>query len=141
MYAFFTSVEKRNCYFSDETQTIKLHRNYSQANCYLECTIFYGQKKLRANSSQGCTPWFYPFIDEGHRMCNPWENSAFVQGLSNEMPIEECQHCISGEMFISLRSPELISTSSAHCYCSSINCHVMISRFNFEKLCLMRECQ
>jgi len=37
-------------------------------------------------------------------MCNPWENSAFVTGIENEMPIEECQHCISGKMLICSQS-------------------------------------
>ncbi len=118
---FFPLVDKRKCYFSDETQMIKLHRNYSQANCYLECSIFYGQKILKANnSSHGCTPWFYPFKDEGHKMCNPWENSAFVIEIANRMPIDECRHCISGENSILESGPGVNFTIKMLVWCKDL---------------------
>ena len=49
----------RNCYFSNETpveQPLELFKNYSQANCFLECKIKYAKNEM--NSS--CTPWYFP---------------------------------------------------------------------------------
>ncbi len=68
------SPEKRNCYFQDETQSMKLHKYYSQANCLLECSLNFAQKALSNNTdSQACTPWYFPFKDKGHKICDPWE--------------------------------------------------------------------
>ena len=49
------SPEIRKCYFHDE-YPLKLHQNYSQANCILECTIAYARRKMESK----CTPWYYP---------------------------------------------------------------------------------
>jgi len=38
--------DTRKCLFPDETDHVKLHKAYNQANCYLECSLFYAQKKL-----------------------------------------------------------------------------------------------
>jgi hypothetical protein len=40
--------EKRNCYFPDETDMIRLHKKYSQTNCILECHLLYAQKEQQA---------------------------------------------------------------------------------------------
>ena len=51
---------RRNCYFSDENdrmeQPLQLFKNYSQANCHMECQIRYAQN----NMSSPCTPWYFP---------------------------------------------------------------------------------
>lgn len=65
---------KRNCYFPDEAHHMKLHKNYSQANCVLECSLKYAQ--LNQSNKTGlpvCTPWYFPFNHEGHKICDPWE--------------------------------------------------------------------
>ncbi len=58
--------DKRNCLFPEENRMIKLHRNYTQANCLLECFLFYAQRQLQIkyNSSKLCTPWYFPFVEE-----------------------------------------------------------------------------
>jgi hypothetical protein len=57
---------------------MKLHKNYSQANCFLECSLFYAQESLvnkskisASNETQvtACTPWYFPFLDGNYRMC------------------------------------------------------------------------
>ena len=50
---------KRNCYFSNEKikeNPLQLFKNYSQANCRMECQIRYAQN----NMSSPCTPWYFP---------------------------------------------------------------------------------
>ena len=46
---------KRECYFNDE-HPLKLHQNYSQANCIIECTIQFAREQMKSK----CTPWYYP---------------------------------------------------------------------------------
>ena len=49
------SPEKRECFFHDE-HPLRLHRNYSRANCIIECTTQYAREKMESK----CTPWYYP---------------------------------------------------------------------------------
>lgn len=42
----------RNCYFPNEFE-LKVHSNYSRANCILECSIDYA----RNNLEEKCIPW------------------------------------------------------------------------------------
>ena len=46
---------KRECYFQEE-HPLKLHKNYSQANCIMECTTQYARDQMESK----CTPWYYP---------------------------------------------------------------------------------
>ena len=46
---------KRNCYFPHE-KSLKLYRNYSQANCLFECQTDYARSQLDSK----CTPWYFP---------------------------------------------------------------------------------
>ena len=48
---------KRKCYFPNENH-LEFFKNYSQANCLLECRINYAKNMM--NSS--CTPWYFPGI-------------------------------------------------------------------------------
>ena len=57
--------EQRNCYFFDE-HPLDLHKNYSQANCILECTINYGRQLMQSN----CTPWYFPGTYFAHFIYN-----------------------------------------------------------------------
>ena len=50
--------KKRNCFFYDELQ-LKMHDNYTQANCKLECAIKYAQNMTGFK----CTPWYLPTQD------------------------------------------------------------------------------
>lgn len=54
---------------------MKLHQKYSQTNCFLECRLFYAQNQIMQiyNRSTACTPWYLPFIDGAHYLCDPWE--------------------------------------------------------------------
>jgi hypothetical protein len=88
--------ERRNCRFDYEAEQLKLHKNYSQANCFLECALFYAQAKLqeRNNSSHVCTPWFFPFTDSGHVMCDPWESAQLVRIMEHDIPTDQCNYCL-----------------------------------------------
>jgi hypothetical protein len=86
---------KRNCYFPDETHTVKLHKKYSQTNCILECTLSYAQNYLqKVNNISSCTPWYFPFVDEGFRMCDPWEKVDIFEAIENAVPQDACLHCL-----------------------------------------------
>jgi hypothetical protein len=79
----------RGCIFSDETANIKLHKSYSQDNCFLECSLLFaqGQLKLELNVSSGCTPWYFPFVNENYSMCNPWQTVRISEIMKNEVPL------------------------------------------------------
>ena len=41
----FINIEKRNCYFPDD-KNMSFHKQYSQANCILECQIDFALSKV-----------------------------------------------------------------------------------------------
>jgi hypothetical protein len=86
----------RNCLFKDENFDLKLHKDYSQANCFLECSLFYAQKTLkeRNNLTKECTPWYFPFVGENPLLCDPWETIELSDLLQNNIPEDECKHCL-----------------------------------------------
>ena len=82
---------KRNCYFPDEFP-LKLHKVYTQANCFLQCKIEYLRKENKTGGR--CVPWFFPVEDEYlFEMCDPWQTSLF-QTLLEELPDDTCQECL-----------------------------------------------
>ncbi len=40
---------KRNCIFPDETENIQLFKEYSQANCFFECSLRNAQNTIMEN--------------------------------------------------------------------------------------------
>ena len=81
---------KRKCYFRDETNFIKFHKNYSQMNCLFECALFQARKVSKIN----CTPWFFPQQSTTERVCDPWEKSGFIDSMQNDVASEDCEHCL-----------------------------------------------
>jgi len=94
---------KRSCIFQDENEFIKLHKNYTQANCFMECRLAYAQKMLKEKDGKNytCTPWFFPFVDGDYAMCNPWDTALILQRMLDDIPDEECDHCLPDCMRIS----------------------------------------
>ena len=89
------SPEQRNCYFPDE-YPLKLHRLYTQANCFFECKIEYLRKAMhQENKTQSrCVPWFYPVEQEYiFEMCDPWQTKRFLT-LLEEMSDDTCETCL-----------------------------------------------
>ena len=67
------SPSKRNCLFSDENP-LNLFKNYSQANCLLECQLEHVKKEMN------CTPWYFPckyLIHLKIVWCNLFRHSLF----------------------------------------------------------------
>ena len=85
---------KRNCLFPDETQFLKIHKSYSQTNCFLECGLFDAREKLRAETNITCTPWFYPVADRSEEFCDPWNAVKFVEKLSLDKENRDCSYCL-----------------------------------------------
>ena len=86
---------KRNCYFSDEFP-LKLHKVYSQANCFLQCKIGYVQGLMyQENKTDGrCVPWFYPVEDRYlFEICDPWQTKQF-QTLLETLSDNKCEECL-----------------------------------------------
>ena len=86
---------KRNCYFPNEHE-LKLHKVYTQANCFFQCKIEYVRNQMyQENKTQGrCAPWFYPVEDKYlHEICDPWRTARF-QTLFEEVSDEECIECL-----------------------------------------------
>jgi hypothetical protein len=65
---------------------MKLHINYSQTNCLLECSLTFAQE---AHSNKTgfpqCTPWYFPFITNGHKICDPWETRKLIELISKQV--------------------------------------------------------
>jgi hypothetical protein len=88
--------EVRKCLYPDEIGNLKLFKTYGQANCFLECSLTFAQKKLESdqNLTQGCTPWYFPFVDDHFKMCDPYQTLAIWYIMQNEVPSEECNYCL-----------------------------------------------
>ena len=88
--------DKRNCYFSEELG-LKLHRVYSQANCFFQCKIEYTRDlmfKQNNKTEERCVPWFYPVEDKYlYEICDPWETKRF-QALLKEVSDDQCSECL-----------------------------------------------
>ena len=107
--------DRRHCYFPDEFE-LQTHTHYSQPNCIFECKTQFASKCLTTcneidqecdcsrtsdfmdiafNSSDMCTPWFYPAEDEKiKKFCNPWNIQKFQQIMDNQIPPNQCEHCL-----------------------------------------------
>lgn len=88
--------ENRNCKFQDENDSLKLHKNYSQANCFMECRLAYAQNILFNSDDRSiiCTPWFFPFVDGDYAMCDPWDTYTILLRMLDDIPEEQCSHCL-----------------------------------------------
>jgi amiloride-sensitive sodium channel len=80
----------RQCYFKDETETIKLHKSYSQFNCLFECSLIEAQKFQNLS----CVPWFFPVFSKNDRICDPWEKTRILEAMANDVPENACTHCL-----------------------------------------------
>ena len=88
---------KRNCYFSEENQGLIMHKEYTQSNCQLECTLTLAQEslKLKLNRTKPCTPWYLPFGENTTTLCDPWEAKLFNDFVFSGSVKESCAHCLA----------------------------------------------
>ena len=86
--------EKRYCYFHDE-HPLRLHQNYSQSSCVLECQMEYAQEQLKIldQRAANCTPWFLPVAKKEVFLCDPWRAVDFVRAME-AIPSGRCAHCL-----------------------------------------------
>jgi hypothetical protein len=82
--------ETRKCLFPDETDVLKLFKTYKQSNCFLECSLNFAQSQ---NATQGCTPWYFPFVDGKFKMCDPYQNTEIWDFMQN-VPENQCNYCL-----------------------------------------------
>ena len=76
----------RNCYFPDETETMKVYNVYSQSNCIFECSIEYAQQRMLDMLNTSCIPWYYPSVDSEITFRNPWQMDDFFYYMFDEIP-------------------------------------------------------
>ena len=109
--------KRRNCFFSDEYE-LDMHQSYSQSNCLLECKVKFTYECLKTctisgttcdcgnmatqdansheNNGSSCIPWFYPVDDRrSTEMCNPWNTLKFNKIMNDDIPDDQCLHCLS----------------------------------------------
>ena len=88
---------KRNCFFPNEYH-LRLHKLYSQANCFFQCKIDYVREQMyQENETQGrCIPWFYPVEDTHlHELCDPWRTARFQTLLKDVSDDDgDCKNCL-----------------------------------------------
>ena len=90
---------ERNCLFEDETKLLRFHKRYSQANCFLECSLIHAQKELKRakNVNHSCTPWYFPMDDgKDSLLCDPWEAMNISQWMQVQIIGELCGNCSEG---------------------------------------------
>ena len=95
--------EQRHCIFEDEFE-LELHTKYSQANCILERSMKYVMVK-HMNTSDPCSPWYFPRTKKSLRICDPFEAYAFSSAMQNVPPNElaDCfPDCDSTEYSVSV---------------------------------------
>ena len=107
--------EKRNCYFPDEFE-LKVHQQYSQSNCILECKTEFAAKcfatcnstehdcyckrnmiknDLNIDSDDTCYPWYLPATnDMAKKFCSPWNTKKFEKIMRNQVPEDHCSYCL-----------------------------------------------
>ena len=88
---------KRKCYFPDDhpqNHPMKIHQNYTQANCLFECKLEFVQRQIAIEGGKKCVPWFYPSQDEfSLEICDPWQTKKF-QTLLQNVEDGKCKHCL-----------------------------------------------
>ena len=68
---------------------------YSQGNCFLECTLDYAIEKMKEkNETKPCAPWYFPTSSGGNvRMCDPFDSYRFL-GYMKTISMSKCPHCL-----------------------------------------------
>jgi hypothetical protein len=89
---------ERNCLFEDEVKSLKFHKRYSQANCFLECSLKNAQDQLRKLNNQSCTPWYFPISSENSVICDPWDANNILQWM--QISNQKCPQCLSGKTIL-----------------------------------------
>ena len=84
-------VEKRKCYFTDETDNIMHHANYSHANCLLECQLEQAMATMTNANLTACIPWYLP-NNGTFAMCDPWSAVKF-RDFMKDVGSQVCKHC------------------------------------------------
>ena len=41
-----------------------------------------------------CTPWFFPNLNEGYGMCDPWTSFGIERSMFQDMPDGVCDDCL-----------------------------------------------
>jgi hypothetical protein len=85
----------RKCYFEDETSSLKFHKRYSQANCFLECSLENAQSQLSKYNYRKCTPWYFPNNFKESVICDPWGAMLISKGMQDLK--YKCKKCFPGE--------------------------------------------
>ena len=84
---------RRKCLFHDETQNLTIYKEYTQSNCFLECSLKYAQEHVLNKNNESCNPWFFPIIKTSPFLCDPWETVEFLSATHNT-PDSRCDYCL-----------------------------------------------
>ena len=68
---YSVSLSARKCKFPDETSGLSLFKIYTQSNCWTECLV------RNVAGFCGCTPWSFPVLENGPRICDYFGNACF----------------------------------------------------------------
>jgi hypothetical protein len=92
----YMDVGDRKCYYPSgglEDFQLKMHNNYTQASCILECQITYALERMRYLGEEPCVPWYLPTLGTS-RMCNPWNTLVFNEHIEL-LPNDQCRYCLT----------------------------------------------
>ena len=84
----------RNCFFPEENQLMRIHRNYSYSNCMFECAFSFAEQELFKKREIICQPWFYPSPYNVSTICDPWQSFDFLNFMIDDLPDDTCSHCL-----------------------------------------------
>lgn len=69
--------EERKCYLHHEKE-LKINRNYTQENCFLECSLNYATNKTATGGGKElCIPWYFPVPSDGTKSLDSIDASFF----------------------------------------------------------------
>jgi hypothetical protein len=85
----------KETYFYDKG--LKMHKEYTQSNCQLECSLAAAQQTLmlKLNTTVPCTPWYLPYGVNTTTLCDPWEAKQFNNFMFAGSLKDMCPHCLA----------------------------------------------
>ena len=110
----------RNCRFSDENENLLLYKNYTQANCLLECSFSFAQKtqKLKNSHYNDCIPWFFPTAEEFPVICDSWQ-AVELFNLMTSVAKSDCTQCLP-DCSTTIYKKSISAASFRECFLDSI---------------------
>ncbi len=85
--------QDRKCLFPHENELMVVFENYSQSNCFLECSLEQTHNSLLSDNADPCTMWYLPSL-YNDSICVTNARDKFRHYFENVNLNENCQQCL-----------------------------------------------